>query len=309
MAHHFKKRACIVSAAAISLVISMYVYLNRESEMPYPVSVLNRPKEFPGQIPPVLELNPCGTTRKFVVITTINYPTDSVKKLASLKDWCVIVVGDAKTPRDWEWTNCVYLSLEKQNELGYRVLEHVPQNHYGRKNIGYLYAIQHGAEVIYETDDDNLLIGTEIQLIELGQTYLSLFPDSDRDPISKNEPWKGRREVCTHVVNIYEYFGHPSVWPRGIPFECIASTVIPPYGTPHNFTTNETQNGFVEEPFRIGVDQGLANGDPDLDAVFRLTRRPINTKIDINFNPNVPIVGIARGVFSPYNSQNTVYYR
>ena len=31
-----------------------------------------------------------------------------------------------------------------------------PYNHYARKNIGYLYAIQQGADIIYDTDDDNL---------------------------------------------------------------------------------------------------------------------------------------------------------
>jgi hypothetical protein len=29
------------------------------------------------------------------------------------------------------------------------------RNSYSRKMVGYLYAIQHGAEVVYETDDDN----------------------------------------------------------------------------------------------------------------------------------------------------------
>lgn len=27
-----------------------------------------------------------------------------------------------------------------------------------RKNVGYLWAIEHGAEEVYETDDDNLLL-------------------------------------------------------------------------------------------------------------------------------------------------------
>lgn len=31
-----------------------------------------------------------------------------------------------------------------------------------RKNLGYLYAIHHGATVIYDTDDDNLLINGNI---------------------------------------------------------------------------------------------------------------------------------------------------
>ena len=51
--------------------------------------------------------------------------------------------------------NCVFLSVEKQKTLGYRIHDLIPYKSYARKNIGYLYAIQHGAKVIYETDDDN----------------------------------------------------------------------------------------------------------------------------------------------------------
>eukprot|EP00923_Selenidium_pygospionis_P034046 GHVN01059535.1.p1 GENE.GHVN01059535.1~~GHVN01059535.1.p1 ORF type:complete len:281 (+),score=14.89 GHVN01059535.1:139-981(+) len=38
-----------------------------------------------------------------------------------------------------------------------RFLEAIPFRHFARKNIGYLYAIAHGAQVIFDFDDDNLL--------------------------------------------------------------------------------------------------------------------------------------------------------
>lgn len=38
---------------------------------------------------------------KWVVITTINLPTDDVKMLASMEGWKVVVVGDTKTPPSW----------------------------------------------------------------------------------------------------------------------------------------------------------------------------------------------------------------
>ena len=34
----------------------------------------------------------------------------------------------------------------------------LPWNHFGRKNIGYLYAILHGATMIWDFDDDNMLL-------------------------------------------------------------------------------------------------------------------------------------------------------
>jgi hypothetical protein len=99
---------------------------------------------------------------KWIVVTTINYPTEAVKKLANIEGWKVVVVGDKKTPKDWNYTNCIYLSIEKQKELGYKIHDLLPYGHYGRKNIGYIFAVQHGARVIYETDDDNMLIRSDL---------------------------------------------------------------------------------------------------------------------------------------------------
>ena len=38
---------------------------------------------------------------KWIVVTTINSPTEDVKKLAAMKGWKVVVVGDTKTPAEW----------------------------------------------------------------------------------------------------------------------------------------------------------------------------------------------------------------
>ena len=48
--------------------------------------------------PPVEEMR-----EKWIVITTINAPTDDVKKLADIEGWKVVVVGDTKTPTDWRY--------------------------------------------------------------------------------------------------------------------------------------------------------------------------------------------------------------
>ena len=46
--------------------------------------------------PPKEEMN-----HKWIVVTTINSPTEDVKKLAAIEGWKVVVVGDTKTPADW----------------------------------------------------------------------------------------------------------------------------------------------------------------------------------------------------------------
>ena len=39
---------------------------------------------------------------RWIVVTTIQYPTVQMKKLASLKGWKMVVVGDIKTPANWK---------------------------------------------------------------------------------------------------------------------------------------------------------------------------------------------------------------
>ena len=38
---------------------------------------------------------------KWIVITSINPPTEDVKKLAKISGWKVVMVGDTKSPKDW----------------------------------------------------------------------------------------------------------------------------------------------------------------------------------------------------------------
>lgn len=41
----------------------------------------------------------------------------------------------------------IYLTPADQEALPYRVISLLPWNHFGRKNVGYLYAVHHGAKV------------------------------------------------------------------------------------------------------------------------------------------------------------------
>ena len=104
------------------------------------------------------------TCTNWAVVTTINEPTEAVRKQISLPNWCVVVVGDKKGPLKYDLPsiggNYIFLSAEMQQELieMYPLIRSLPWNHFGRKNIGYLYAIHHQARLIYDFDDDNILI-------------------------------------------------------------------------------------------------------------------------------------------------------
>lgn len=204
---------------------------------------------------------------KWIVVTTINYPSHSLKKLATLKDWHLVVVGDRKTPKDWQLENCEFLSIEKQQTLDYEIIKFLPENHYCRKNIGYLYAIANGAKVIYETDDDNELID-------------DIFAFSDDELVEVNVKDQ-------NSFNVFSYFGQPTVWPRGLPLNQIANS-------------NDYQVKNISRQ-QCGVIQGLINKDPDVDAIFRLTQYR-----DVYFDKKTPCV-LPEGTFCPFNTQNTIF--
>lgn len=181
-------------------------------------------------------------TRNYLIITSIFPPTDAVKEFAKLNDWHLVVVGDKKTPADWQHPNVTYLGPEAQEATGFETVKHLPWNHYCRKMIGYLYAIQQGAERIADTDDDNEPLAGWPQL------------PTNRPTLLGNVPF----------ANIYEYYTDHRVWPRGYPLNLLLSDKKP----------TRTPDG--PEP---AIWQFLANEDPDVDAIYRLIdNTPINFK-------------------------------
>lgn len=181
---------------------------------------------------------------KWVVITSVNFPTEHVKYVQdALFEWCVLVVGDSKSPSSWAYKDITFLSIQDQEELAqrYSIVPNIPTRSYLRKIVGYLYAIEHGAKYIYETDDDNAALDGL-----LGFRY---------------EHFHGLETDCdtqSTFVNPYAYFGQSSVWPRGFPLEMIS----------------EKNLAFNCSKYRISdklplVQQGLVNGDPDVDAIYR----------------------------------------
>lgn len=219
-------------------------------------------------------LNTSTFAKKWVVITSIFAPTDSVKVISRMTDWKLVVVGDKKTPTNWSWPNVVYLDVDMQETLGFTLSQHLGWNSFPRKALGYLYAMQHGAEYIYETDDDNVPMG-----------QLDIF----NHPI----PHRLILKTTENAYNPHLHFGQSSTWPRGYPLDKIGLPISSTY------TLCPTQ-----QPHVI---QGLVNGDPDIDAIFRLTRRFPLERIDIKFDPKAPLVIYPPGTYTPYNCQNTLF--
>src|SRR4051812_41185683 len=96
----------------------------------------------------------------FLVITSIagadNPVLKQISKEAQEHKVPFIVLGDTKSPSDFKLEGCDFYSVEQQKSLPWALAEKLPYKHYARKNLGYLEATSQGAEVIVETDDDNL---------------------------------------------------------------------------------------------------------------------------------------------------------
>jgi hypothetical protein len=134
-----------------------------------------------------------------------------------------------------------------------------------------MYAIQNGATLIYETDDDNVLRMAEPATMDAMMFY------------THNQTGGG-------VCNPYQHFGLPHIWPRGYPLDQIKAPEC---------------NSFVREPVHPLILQGLADLDPDVDAIYRLTQ-----DLGVNFQKdNIASVALPEGVFCPWNSQNTLFER
>jgi len=216
-----------------------------------------------------------------------------MRTLCSLEGWQTVVVGDTKSPASWSQGRCVFLSVAEQQRLGYSIVPLTPTASYTRKNIGYLFAIAHGAEVIFDTDDDNRPRGNHVhELLDKDHAELmSWFRNgSDRLPLG----------------NVYAHFGWPHIWPRGYPLQ-------PPIDLEHPVPTSSSPIAAMMGGQKDGkrselyIVQGLADLDPDVDAVFRLTH-PSETGT-IRFCANVPPLRLEAGLYSPFNSQNTLFHQ
>jgi STELLO glycosyltransferases len=211
---------------------------------------------------------------KALVITTIQAPTLAMYKYRDMlldKGWSIIVIGDKKGPPNYDLPGVNYLNIERQQELFGDIASLIPLNHYSRKNLGYLYAMRLGAEAIAETDDDN---------IPYDDKYPNFLPSLVKTPAVDI---KG-------AVNVYSYFTNKKIWPRGLPLDKVNSFVD------EKLTTEKEVTCYVQ--------QGLADLDPDVDAIYRLTVGDEN----IQFEPDKKL-SLSPGCYSPFNTQNTLFYK
>jgi hypothetical protein len=206
-----------------------------------------------------------------LVITSINKPNDVIKKFYNIckkKNIQFLIIGDRKTPS--YRLKYPLISIEKQRKLTFKLARSLPENSYSRKNLGYLLAMKSCSNIIVETDDDNYPLKNFFHNLVIKKKLKSI----------KGDEW----------INIYSLFsrGNEKIWPRGFPLDEInKNNVI------------NIKNKIVFSP----VQQRMCDGNPDVDAIYRLTKnfKFINFKKRLNFS-------IENNSLCPFNSQNTVWH-
>lgn len=215
---------------------------------------------------------------KAIITTTINPPTKALKnflKASDKEDWQLIIVGDKKTPHDEyielekDHKNFGYMSPEYQEAISKELSDLIGWDCIQRRNFGFIEAYNRGAEIIATVDDDNLPYQKWGQNLKVGKPTEVFVYDTDEilfDPLSP----------------IY-----PHLWHRGFPIQLL---------------DNRTLKAKRLEKRTPLIQADLWDGDPDVDAVCRITLAP-----QVKDVATATVYGSNKPM--PFNSQNTFLSR
>lgn len=227
-----------------------------------------------------------------LITTTINVPTvlmdyarDAQTHQRAVK---FFVAGDHKTPdavKDFcaqvtreTKVECVYLGVREQDTMMQvypRLNAHLPYNCIQRRNVAALKAVQEGAQSIVTIDDDNAIVTPDYF-----SYYQNVGQPAQLDAFGTAGEWFN---ICRFLQDKDDrYF-----FPRG--YGIAARSESPPS------TVADRQ-----EEMPVAVCAGLWLGDPDIDAATRIA-----LSVDVETYTRDSNFFVARGAWTPFNSQNT----
>jgi len=205
-------------------------------------------------------------SNNLIISTSINPPTEAIKKYDNLKNWTLVVVGDKKTPKNFKLKNGIYLSPKKQEKIDRKLSDILGWNLIERRNLGLVYAKKCKAKVVALVDDDNIPYKNWGKNILIGKTIAAKFYKTGQpvfDPIYQTN--------------------YKNLWHRGFPVDRL----------------DQRENLiYTVKKVKVDVQADFWNGDPDIDAIARIMQKP-----KCNFkNKYFPFYS---NKISPFNSQNT----
>lgn len=233
-----------------------------------------------------------------LVTTTINVPHNLSAMLQAAVDrghagrLFVVVVGDRKTPPEIEpflracaqrlGVRIDYLDVPAQQRFlrQWPALDIVIRyNCIQRRNVGFLWAARHGAEVLVSVDDDNFLVAEDFW-----GDHLVVGKSPELPMVSHPSGWWNvcERLACDPPRSFYH---------RGFPKSL------------QNWKTGG--QSVQRRAARVMVNAGLWLNNPDVDATANI-EEPLNvvSMADVDGSPRCTL---APGTWCPYNSQNTAF--
>ena len=232
------------------------------------------------------------------------WTSEAVRRQMRMQDWCLVIVFDRELVENYNtrWFTGVggntVVVLTPQNVrlvASLRDSEFVKAimwNYIGRKNIGYYYAITHGAKNIWDFDDHNMLKFWIPGAAPPGAPSLDAAVPLTEE-VAVLEP-HGHTDCSTW--NPYPAMGAPSQpsWPRGLPLDdatnitCSSSDLKP---------TNVTSRS-------IAVLQSLSDHQPDADDLYQaIMPFPFYFK-----KRKIKTVLVPPYTLTPYNTRATLHF-
>lgn len=226
-----------------------------------------------------------------VVTTTINVPYVLKEYIENASKYShdgieYIIVGDRKTPQTIrqylsELNNpYTYLGIPEQEEFIRRfpkLNSFLPWNCVERRNLGYLVAAEHEADVIITIDDDNAPL--------------------DRHDFFGAHSIVGNEITCNEIESSSGWFNLGTTMitqPKGVFYV---------RGFPVSKRWVKNFDSIKKVKARIGVNAGLWIGDPDVDTLTRIA----NPSYVLSSNLKQLVLG--HNTHSPFNSQNTSFHK
>jgi len=230
-----------------------------------------------------------------VVVTTIFEPIflngyiQNIEHYGHTDQVDIIVIPDRKTPvsvykrsiffRDRGFSVLCPDIAEQENFLKKfsSMSGRIPYDSDNRRNVGYLMALERGADVLISIDDDNYCIQSSDFIAE----HAVVGHSCDDRVIESSDYWFN---ICSMLESRTQ-----DIYPRGFPYFARQR--------PRELIGNETSS------CRVAMNAGLWLNDPDVDAISRLAQAP---KISQTHGNSVLL---SSGTWSPINTQNTALMR
>lgn len=225
-----------------------------------------------------------------IIVTTIFEPAFLDGYVANLRrfgreDVEIIVIIDRKTPSSVA-DRCAHYGLlcptlaEQETFLAQfpALAPRIPYDSDNRRNIGFLMALDRGAELLISIDDDNYCLDD----VDFVGEHLAAGSTIDAAATESDDGW-------LNICSLLDSSTKDEIFPRGFPY----------FARRHRRTLNQGD----AKPARVAINAGLWLSDPDVDAMTRLVQAP---RIASAKNRSLRL---GRNTWTPINTQNTAVVR